>query len=171
MIRQFRVMCMNHLSCALLYPGRVIGRFQHRLQEIRRGSKSRGRFGVAWSGGCNGGHQQAGLRRGNDCPLMKVKQTLTTDRANVQFPGASQASQGQDGRAASTNTQAAEAVMTLRAMTTGGRLISGACSRSQRIAFPLVGRRNPPPKQPTRFGFSILPSGYPEQSRCWLSCV
>ena len=53
--------------------------------------------------------------------LMKVKQTLTTDDQNVQFLVLARQARDKMDEAASTNTQAAEAVMTLRAMTTGGR--------------------------------------------------
>ena len=53
--------------------------------------------------------------------LMKVKQTVTTDEQNVQFMVLARQARDKMGEAAVTNAQAAEAVTTLRGMTTGGR--------------------------------------------------
>ena len=51
--------------------------------------------------------------------LMKVKQTVTTDEQNVQFMVLARQARARWTKRLSTNTQAAEAVMTLRAMTPG----------------------------------------------------
>ncbi|MEO8428809.1 MAG: hypothetical protein ABI651_17050 [Verrucomicrobiota bacterium] len=53
--------------------------------------------------------------------LMKVKQTVTTDEQNMQFMVLARQARDKMSEAAVTNAQAAEAVTTLRGMTTGGR--------------------------------------------------
>ena len=53
--------------------------------------------------------------------LMKVKQTVTTDEQNVQFMVLARQVRDKMSEASVTNAQAADAVSTLRGMTTGGR--------------------------------------------------
>ncbi len=53
--------------------------------------------------------------------LMKVKQSLTTEAQNLEFLVLARQVRDKMSEAAATDPKAAEAVMALRAMTTGGR--------------------------------------------------
>jgi hypothetical protein len=122
MICQFRVVCMNRLTrcTGLILIGLLLG--------FTSGCKKSGddpKVLEAASQLPGAADVMAAINKkdydGAMAALMKVKQTLTTEDQNVQFMVLARQARDKMDEAASTNAQAAEAAITLRAMTTGGR--------------------------------------------------